>query len=82
MNNPNDTGVNKYNMNQFSKFYKDKLIAYLDHNILDRFVKNKMKDFFHQLKEEFQVVYSNDNLKEILRSGDKYYKDFLQVLLN
>ena len=61
--------------------HKGKPTAYLDHNVLDKFVKNEMQDLFNQLKEEFQIVYSRDNLKEILRSGDDYSTGFLDILI-
>ena len=80
INNPDDTAVNADDMNQLSKFYKGKPTVYLDHNILDIFVKNKMNGLFHQLKEKFQVVYSDENLREIKRSGGDYSKEFLDVL--
>ncbi len=67
-------------MSQLLKFYKGKPTAYLDHNILDVFVKNKMNGLFHQLKEKFQVVYSDENLREIKRSGGDYSKQFLDIL--
>ena len=60
--------------------YKGKPLAYLDHNILDIFVKYGVNDFFYLLKEEFQVIYSHENLKEILRSGNGYSQQFLNVL--
>ena len=61
--------------------YEGKPTVYLDHNILDKFVNNKMQDLFNQLKEEYRVVYSLDNLKEILRSGEDYHQKFLDVLI-
>ncbi len=59
--------------------YEEKPLAYLDHNILDKFIKNEMQNLFNQLKEEFQVVYSDENLKEINKS-EGYSKQFLDIL--
>ena len=80
MNKPDDTGVIIDNMIQLFKFYKGKPTVYLDHNILNKFVDNKMQNLFNRLKEEYQVVYSDENLKEIKRSGGDYSKQFLDVL--
>lgn len=59
--------------------YQGKTIAYLDQNILDVFVKFGMIDFAHMLKENFQIVYSDETLNEIKRSGE-YANKFLDVL--
>ncbi|KEY58406.1 hypothetical protein [Serratia sp. DD3] len=59
--------------------YQGKLIAYLDHNILDIFVKNGLDKFGEYLARDFQVVYSDETLKEIKRSVG-YEKQFLDVL--
>lgn len=59
--------------------YQGKSLAYLDQNILDVFVKFGMIDFAHMLKEKFQVVYSDETLNEIKRSGE-YANKFLDVL--
>ena len=59
--------------------YQGKLTAYLDHNILDVFVKYGMIDFAQKIKENYQVIYSDETLKEIKRSGD-YADQFLNVL--
>ncbi len=80
--------ISKHPVNQRDEYeskeppmYKGKALVYLDHNVLNKFVKNKMQSLFNQLKEKFQVVYSRENLKEILRSGDDYSKKFLDVLI-
>lgn len=59
--------------------YKGKPTAYLDHNILDLFVKQGMIDFAVILRDSFQVLYSDETLKEIKRSGS-YAEKFLNVL--
>lgn len=53
--------------------------AYLDHNILDVFVENQDLPFASELKEKYQIVYSDETLKEIKRSGDNG-SHFLEVL--
>lgn len=50
--------------------YQGKPTAYLDHNILDLLVKNPSSNFETELKEKFQVIYSDENLKEIKRTGE------------
>ena len=50
--------------------YQGKPTAYLDHNILDLLVKNPSLAFGAELKEKFQVLYSDENLKEIKRTGE------------
>ena len=62
--------------------YRGKPTAYLDHNILDLLVKNDLPSFEKELKEKYQVVYSDENLKEIRRSGEsgvKHLKVFESV---
>lgn len=59
--------------------YKGKPTAYLDHNILDLFVKQGMIDFAVILRDSFQVLYSDETLKEIKRSGS-YAEKFLNIL--
>lgn len=49
--------------------YRGKPTAYLDHNVLDLFVKKPDLLFKTYLKENFQVVFSDENLKEIKRTG-------------
>lgn len=61
--------------------YDGKPTAYLDHNILDIFVKYGALDFAEVLKSKFQIVYSDETLKEIKRSGN-YSTQFLTVLRN
>lgn len=50
--------------------YQGKPTAYLDHNILDLLVKNPTLAFKAELKDKFQILYSDENLKEIKRSGE------------
>ena len=59
--------------------YSGKPTLYLDQNILDLFVKNGIGDFGHQIVENFQVVFSDETLKEIRRSIG-YESNFLNVL--
>lgn len=59
--------------------YRGKPTAYLDHNILDLLVKNPSVDFKTQLKDQFQVIYSDENLKEIKRTGENG-SSYLKVL--
>ena len=61
------------------KEYKGKPLAYLDHNILDFFIKNKETEFEESLKEQCQIVFSDESLQEIKRSVG-YEKEFLEVL--
>ncbi|EHA1127665.1 hypothetical protein ACTQ8I_004284 [Vibrio vulnificus] len=61
--------------------YKGKPTAYLDQNVLDIFVKYGMSEFAVNLRDSFQVIYSDETLKEIKRSGDQADK-FLDVLNN
>lgn len=59
--------------------YKGKPTAYLDQNILDLFVKGIAIDLAEALTQSFQIVFSDETLKEIRRSGD-YAENFLIVL--
>lgn len=59
--------------------YDGKPTAYLDHNILDVFVKTKDLPFASELREKYQIVYSDETLKEIKRTGENGSK-FLEVL--
>lgn len=59
--------------------YSGKPTLYLDQNILDFFVKNGLGSFGKKLSEAFQVVYSDETLKEIRRSVG-YENNFLNVL--
>lgn len=59
--------------------YSGKPILYLDQNILDLFVKNGLGSFGRELMDKFQIVYSDETLKEIRRSTG-YENDFLNVL--
>lgn len=60
-------------------------LVYLDHNILDAFLKNKLQPLKKDLTQHFQAVYSNGTLEEIKRSGQKskdHADAFLDVLAN
>lgn len=62
--------------------YQGKPTAYLDHNILDLLVKNPSLVFKTQLKDKFQILYSDENLKEIRRTGENgssYLKVFEEL---
>lgn len=62
--------------------YQGKPTAYLDHNVLDLLVKNPSAAFKTQLKDKFQVLYSDENLKEIRRTGENgssYLKVFEEL---
>jgi len=59
--------------------YQEKPTAYLDQNILDLFTKYGLGDFGQNLLDNYQIVYSDETLKEIRRS--KGFEDkFLKVL--
>ena len=59
--------------------YQGKPTAYLDQNILDLFTKYGLGDFGENLLDNYQIVYSDETLKEIRRS--KGFEDkFLNVL--
>lgn len=66
------------------KRYSGEPLVYLDHNILDKLQKGKLPDFLLKLKTEgFHVVYSDETLNEILRSGmssSSYSDQFLHLL--
>ena len=59
--------------------YEGKPIAYLDQNILDLFVDGGYQKFLEKLVSNCEIVYSDETLKEIKRSGDHSHK-FLSVL--
>jgi hypothetical protein len=59
--------------------YSGRPTLYLDQNILDLFVKNSVGSFGRELIDKFQIVYSDETLKEIRRSSG-YESDFLHVL--
>lgn len=59
--------------------YDGKATAYLDHNILDLFVKSRDLPFASELREKYQIVYSDETLKEIKRTGDNG-SQFLEAL--
>lgn len=44
--------------------------VYLDHNILDLHRKGVAPDLFNKLKSNFQIIYSDETLKEIRRSKE------------
>jgi hypothetical protein len=71
------------NLKEINKYSGEPLI-YLDHNVLDKLHKGKLPDFLLSLKaSDFQVVYSDETLNEIRRSGEKspvYSNQFLQLL--
>ena len=60
--------------------YEGKPTAYLDQNILNYFVKNGMNEFSTYLKENFQVLYSEETLKEIERAGIENSNKYLEAL--
>ena len=62
--------------------YQGKPTAYLDHNILDLLVKNPALSFKEELRKKYQVLYSDENLKEIKRTGGNgsLYLDVLDDL--
>lgn len=59
--------------------YDGKPTAYLDHNILDLFVKSRGLPFASELKEKYQIIYSDETLKEIKRTGENG-SQFLEAL--
>ncbi|SEJ13259.1 hypothetical protein SAMN05216201_1052 [Pseudomonas linyingensis] len=59
--------------------YDGKPTVYLDHNILDLFVKTRDLPFASELKEKYQIIYSDETLKEIKRTGDNG-SQFLEAL--
>lgn len=65
--------------------YEGKPLAYLDQNILDRFLDYQANNFEFLIgfKDRVQVVYSDSTFQEIYRSGlsDKKYSDIFLKLL-
>ena len=59
--------------------YQGKPTVYLDQNMLSMFVKHETKGFGQKLIENYQVVYSDETIKEIKRSTG-FEKDFLSLL--
>lgn len=59
--------------------YQGKPTAYLDHNILDFLTKYKSPEFMNSLFSEYQIVYSDENLKEVHRSVGRE-NEFLDLL--
>lgn len=59
--------------------YDGRPTAYLDHNILDVLVEKRDLPFASELKEKYQIIYSDETLKEIKRTGDNGSK-FLEAL--
>lgn len=59
--------------------YQGKPTAYLDHNILDFLAKYKSTELINSLFSEYQIVYSDENLKEIHRSAGRE-NEFLDLL--
>lgn len=49
--------------------YVGKATVYLDQNVLDMAVKGYDPEFFKSLSEHFQIIYSDDTLREIKRSN-------------
>ena len=69
-------------MENVTPTYQGKPTAYLDHNILDLLVKNPLLSFKEDLRQKYQILYSDENLKEIKRTGenDSLYLDVLDEL--
>ncbi len=63
----------------FMDHYSGKPTAYLDQNILDVLRKHNPIDFKDELLEKYQIVYSDETLKEIKRSGQNH-EEFLKIL--
>lgn len=57
----------------------EKPLAYLDQNVLDLFVKGQAAELMEEMAARFHVVYSDETLKEISRSGE-YDVKFIDVL--
>lgn len=57
--------------------YEGKPTVYLDQNVLDFFTKQGLGEFGQMLIKDYQVVYSDETLKEIRRS-----KGFEEIFLN
>lgn len=49
--------------------YTGQAMIYLDQNVLDMAVKGYDPEFFTSLSEPFQIIYSDDTLREIKRSN-------------
>lgn len=62
--------------------YQGKPVVYLDQNVLSLFVKDIDRGFFEELINRFQVVYSDETLREIKRCGKNFsiYLDALEVM--
>ncbi|MFW9087513.1 hypothetical protein ACOI7N_23575, partial [Pseudomonas sp. P2758] len=58
-------------MNELSSppTYTGKATIYFDQNVLSMVVKNPTSEFFTSLSKNYQVIYSDDTLREIKRSG-------------
>lgn len=67
-------------MEELPPKYSGKPTAYLDHQILDYLVKNGLDDLGSALTEHLQIIYSEETLKEIHRSGNEHDHLFLMVL--
>ena len=69
-------------MENLTSTYQGKPTAYLDHNILDLLVKNPLLSFKEDLRKKYQILYSDENLKEIKRTGENgsLYLDILDEL--
>jgi hypothetical protein len=59
--------------------YNGKPTVYLDQNVLDFFTKQGLGEFGQMLIKDYQVVYSDETLKEIRRSKG-FEESFLDVL--
>ncbi|MNJ32600.1 hypothetical protein D3C77_272700 [compost metagenome] len=55
-------------MHRPDQFYTGKKTAYLDHNILNYFVRYPKEPAFAEIFKESQVIYSDETLREIKRS--------------
>ena len=62
--------------------YTGKPLAYLDHNIISVLAGKGENDIICKLREEYQVVYSKENLAEIKRSDKEYRQKQLEVFRN
>ncbi|TKB51193.1 hypothetical protein FCL40_01150 [Ferrimonas sediminicola] len=51
--------------------YKGQPTAYLDHNILDLLIKSSSIEFQSEVKASYQIIYSDESLKEIKRTGER-----------
>lgn len=67
-------------MNELSSppTYTGKTTVYFDQNVLSMVVKNLTSEFFTSFSTKYQVIYSDDTLREIKRSGQP--EKFLTVL--